>query len=68
MKILYITTILGILILVIFIVGMNLNDQKEDIFMEESEATPKFFQGPVPENCNEEYFRHTGITRRSDIE
>ena len=25
--------------------------------------SPKLYQGPVPENCDEQYFRETGITK-----
>lgn len=50
--------ILGIFIVGIFLVGFTImNVHKKDT------SSNKIYLGPVPQNCDEQYFRETGITK-----
>jgi len=62
--------VLGVfLVLGLLVGGVVSNNYKEGLEnMEESKDVERLYQGPVPEGYNEEYFRHTGITMRDNIE
>lgn len=51
--------IICFLIFVAGFVSLQVDSEKEI----EIEEEQKFYQGPVPERCDEDYFRRYGITR-----
>ena len=52
--------IISLVLVLVLVFGVGIYYQIQDSIMEENKQR---YQGPVPEGCDEEYFRETGITK-----